>query len=67
MHDMEIAHVPRCTNNNAKTLGLKDLKLSDVASRSGIHLQRSFYQKKLSVSGAPSNNKNLQTTAYVKA
>ena len=28
-------HVPRGTSSNAKTLGLKHLKLSDVASRSG--------------------------------
>jgi hypothetical protein len=27
--------VPRCTSSDAKTLGLKHLKLCDVASRSG--------------------------------
>jgi hypothetical protein len=30
-----VTDVPRCTSSNAQTLGLKHLKLSDVASRSG--------------------------------
>jgi hypothetical protein len=33
--NLPATHVPRCTSSNAKKLGLKHLKLSDVASRSG--------------------------------
>ena len=33
--NLPATHVRRCTSSNAKTLGLKHLKLSDVASRSG--------------------------------
>jgi hypothetical protein len=33
--NLHVTRVPRGTSSNAKTLGLKHLKLSDVASRSG--------------------------------
>ena len=32
--NLPVTEVPRCSSSNAKTLGLKHLQLSDVASRS---------------------------------
>ena len=33
--NLPVTEVPRCTNSNAKTLGLKNFQLPDVASSSG--------------------------------